>query len=86
MSDTTQATRESYNLQTFGDARQCPACGSTEKRSGGYTHSKTTKLTPSENEGWTHLVARRCKCANCGTPRIDYFREVRKDDDDKTTP
>ncbi|QDV41419.1 hypothetical protein Enr13x_12580 [Stieleria neptunia] len=70
--------RAKVTVHTFGDARRCPTCGSTQR--GKYGHSRTSRLTPTKLEPWTHLVARRCKCAKCETPRIDYFREIRTDD------
>jgi len=58
---------------TMQNAPRCKQCGSTERTK--YEAKRVTRL--SSSDPWTHAVARRCRCLQCGQPRIDYTREVR---------
>ncbi|TWT56506.1 hypothetical protein CA85_40370 [Allorhodopirellula solitaria] len=69
------SSRAPVTTQTFGESRQCPQCGCTERDP--YNRGRSVVLTPTESSPWTHRSSKRCKCKACGTRRIDHYYEVR---------
>lgn len=70
----------SPNVNAIADAQpsQCPACGSSERGPfvGNPVVQEFAGLTDRGNP-YTHIIRRRCECANCGQIRIDRSFENR---------
>ncbi len=71
----TSGSRTPVTTQTFGESRQCPQCGCTERAP--YNRARSVVLTPTASAPWTHRSSKRTKCKACHTRRVDHYYEVR---------
>lgn len=63
----------SANVKATADAAasRCPACGSTNRNAYEGTPNVQEYSGESNGQPYTHIVRRRCQCADCGQYRID---------------